>query len=497
MSDQINWIVVVAIALYLICTTLIGVVLKKSVKGIQEFFIAKKNLSLLLIIPLLFGEHAAGASTVGNASDGFKYGLSSTWAVLGIAFSCFLLSGPVLKFYRAMGTQNIITIPGILETRFDRKTRLVLVGIILLVTSILFAMQPVAAASILAPIFNINVAPMAWVACTIFILVTITGGLKGIAWMNLVHSSVMYVAMLIVCFASIKSVGGLGTMTGVLPNTYFSFLQPNFFTVLGWFLGSALSMMVSAPNVGIALGAKTFRDARGGFVIGGALLIPFAIITSLIGLSAKIAVPNILPNTALYSMANNLGSTYSSLISICIIAAVFSTAPAILLAISTTITKDFYCLIKKDATDAEQMFIAKASIIIIGIVATFFGLQARSLLGQILGAAQIRAVAGVVILVSMYWKRMDSSAAFWSLLSGGITASLWHFADNPFNIVPLWPALLVCFLVMIPLTLLSKKPVAEGYLYVEQGIKKLLEDEKNQKPEKASRLSNNDTIKLG
>lgn len=109
-------------------------------------------------------------------------------------------------------------------------------------------------------------------------------------------------------------------MADALPKTYFSFLQPNLLTVLGWVLGSALSMMVSAPNLGIALGAKTLKDARGGFIIGGTLLIPFAIMTSLIGISAKIAVPQISANTALYGMANHLGNVYGSIISVCIIA---------------------------------------------------------------------------------------------------------------------------------------------------------------------------------
>lgn len=477
MNGQINWFVVLAIIIYLGGTTAIAILLRKNVKGVQQYFVARKNLGLLLIIPLLFGEHAAGASTVGNAADGFNYGLSSSWAVLGIAFSCYLLAGPMLKFYRAMGTQNIITIPGILETRFDRKTRVVLVVIILLVTSILFAMQPVAAASILAPIFNLKIPTMAWIVSLIFILVTATGGLKGIAWMNLVHTSIMYIGMIVVFVASVKNVGGFGAMAEALPKTYFSFLQPNLVTVLGWVLGSALSMMVSAPNLGIALGAKTLKDARGGFLIGGSLLIPFALITSMIGISAKIAVPEISANTALYGMANHLGNIYGSLISVCIIAAVFSTAPAILLAISTTVTKDFYCLVKKDATEEQQMFVAKLTVVVIGIVATYFGLSARSLLGQILGAAQIRAVAGVVILISLYWKKLDSDAAFWSLLAGGTVAAVWHFTGNPFNVVPLWPALAVCFAIMIPMTLLSKKPVSDGYIVVQKSIEKLLQDE--------------------
>ena len=128
MSDSISWIVIIAILGYMGVTTFLGVFLKKKVKGVQDYFVAKKNLGVLLIIPLLFGEHAAGASTVGNAADGFKYGISSSWAVIGIALSCFLLSGPVLKFYRAMGQHQKITIPAMVEARFDRKTRMVLMA---------------------------------------------------------------------------------------------------------------------------------------------------------------------------------------------------------------------------------------------------------------------------------------------------------------------------------------------------------------------------------
>lgn len=484
MNSKIDWIVIIAISIYLMGTTVIGILMKKRSKSVQQFFVAKKNLGVLLIIPLLFGEHAAGGSTVGNAAGGYNFGISSTWYVLGISFSCFLLSSPVLKFFRAMGNQNKITIPAIIEARFDRKTRIVLMAITLLVTCILFGLQPIAAAGILAPIFNVNVATMAWIVSIIFIIVTVNGGLKGIAWMNLVHSSIMYLSISIVTFFSIKNLGGISTIAATLPITYFSFLQPDFITILGWFAGSALSMLVSAPNVGIALGARTMEGARKGFIIGGIILIPYAILTSMIGISAKIALPNINPNSCLYAMGDYLGPAYSSLISVGIVAAVFSTAPAILLAISTTITKDFYYLINKDASEDQQMFVAKASIIILGIITTFLGLQAKSILHQVLGAMQIRAVAGFIVIMSILWKRFDSNAAFWSMLFGGATAAFWHFAGSPFNIVPLWPSLAVCIVIMIPLTLLSKKPVADGYIYVQKCIEELLENERLLETEK-------------
>ena len=136
-------------------------------------------------------------------------------------------------------------------------------------------------------------------------------------------------------------------------------------------------------------------------------------------------------------------------------------------------------MMKPEAEEKQQMFVAKLSIVILGFIATYCGLQASSLLGQILGAMQIRAVAGIIIFISIFWKRFDSRAAFWSLLGGGLVAAAWHFAGQPFGIVPLWPALLVCFAIMLPLVLTGSKEPSKGSVFVDESVKRLLQEEEN------------------
>ena len=40
---------------------------------------------------------------------------------------------------------------------------------------------------------------------------------------------------------------------------------------------------------------------------------------------------------------------------------------------------------------------------------------------------------------------------------------IWHFTGNPYGIQPMWPGAIVCLLIMIPMTLLSKEKVSPGY----------------------------------
>lgn len=91
------------------------------------------------------------------------------------------------------------------------------------------------------------------------------------------------------------------------------------------------------------------------------------------------------------------------------------------------------------------------------------GINARSILNNMLGAFQIRSIVGVVLLVALVWPRVNSRSAFWSMLCGGAVSAFWFFTGSPFGIAPLWPGTFVGIAVLIPLTLMNKEKISEGY----------------------------------
>ncbi len=451
---------------YLMVTMFIGLSLLKKNSGIAEYLVAKRNMGAFLVAALLFGELLSGASSVGKATEGFNSGFSAVWINWGAALGCSMaVVFGVTKLYRVFGEKKgIMSVPEAYRLLFDQKTSIVMLVILVLVYGIIFSLQPLAAASILGPMFRIDIKIMAIIVGLILTAITFSGGLRGLATMNVVHASVMFFGMAVVAVSSVNHAGGWYSLADNLPNSYFSFLQPDIWTVIAWALGTAFSFLCAASLAGTALGAKNEGAANKGIIWASIMVIPYAIMPALIGMAAKVAYPDMNPATALFSMANAVSPMMGGIVSIAVIAAIFSTAPSLILIVSTVLTRDFYKgILNPEATDRQQLVFSRSLVIIIGLFGTLLGMNATSILNTALGAFQIRAFAGVILIIMLFWPRVTKDAAFWSLLVGGSLAAIWHFAGNPFGIQPLWPSFGVGLILLMGLTLLSKEKVSEGY----------------------------------
>lgn len=455
--SNIFWVV-----LYFAITAGIGLYMMRKQSSVSETFVAKRELSWVLIIPLLFAEMIAGAGTVGNAGDAFKYGISAVWMNWGMSIGVIFVLLTVSVFYTVMGKRkNVMSVPEAFKYRFDQKTRLVMLAILVLVYLMLFAMQPIAAASILSPMLGMSKMTLVWIMGGLFILLTVTGGMRGLAWMNVLHSAVMYGGLGIVAYVSIKAAGGMGHMQAVLPAGFFSFDKPNLGIVIGTALGTCLSYACASTVVASIFGAKGMGEVKKGFW-GAAIAVGiFALFPALIGMAGKVIMPGAAANSVLYTMANYSGNVYGVLAAMGVLAAILSTAPGLLLIVATMMSRDFYRLFKPDADEKQEMNFARISMVVVGLLATFMGMNATSILSGLVGAFNIRAIAGLVLVVAIFWPRVDSRAAFWSMLVGGILAGVWHFAGNPYGISSLWPSLIVGVPILLVLTMMAP-PVSEG-----------------------------------
>ncbi len=469
--SNIFWVV-----FYFVVTAGIGLFMMKRQSSVSETFVAKRELTWVLIIPLLFAEMIAGAGTVGNAGDAFKYGISAVWMNWGMSLGVLFVLYTVTVFYTIMGKRkNVMSVPEAFKYRFDQKTRMVMLAILVLVYIMLFAMQPIAAASILSPMLGMDKMTLVWIMGGLFILLTVTGGMRGLAWMNVLHSAVMYGGLGIVAFVSVKAAGGIGHMQQALPAGFFEFTKPNMSIVIGTALGTCLSYACASTVVASIFGAKSLGEIKKGFW-GAAIAVGiFALFPALIGMAAKVIMPNASASSVLYTMANYSGNVYGVLAAMGVLAAILSTAPGLLLLVATMLSRDFFRLFKPNADEKQEMNFARISMVIVGIIATYMGMNATSILNGLVGAFNIRAIAGLVLVVAIFWPRVDSRAAFWSMLVGGILAGAWHFSGNPYGISSLWPSLIAGVPILLILTMMAP-PVSEGHKEYER----LLEEGKAQ-----------------
>ena len=460
---------------YFIITTAAGKIMNgKGDNSIQHFFVAKKHLGIGLTVALMFGEMVAGSSTVGNAASAFKMGLSSVWTNWGMVLGVLVFVFCTAKFYRRAGHFGVMSVPEAFAFRFDKRVRLVVLVIIMFVYGIIFSQQPIAAAALLSSMLGVNKAVLAWIVGILFAYMALHG-LKGIAGMNVIHSLVMFAGMFVVSFLAVGKAGGLAYMMANTPAHYFTVTYPDKITVAAQVLGAAFSMILSSTVVNCCLGAESLKTAKSGIVWSGILVIPFALMPALIGIAGFVTMPDAQAGNIIYTMAESVHPVFSGIVSMAVLAAILSTGPGLLLSLSATLTRDFYMLVRPQASEKEQIRFSKGSIVVMALVATGFGLTTSSILTQILGAFQIRSVAGVVLIIALVWKQVSNRAAFWSILIGGILAGVWHFSGNPFGIQPFWAAVPASVVILTVLTMLKKEKISPDYLAYYNKIKDVSE----------------------
>lgn len=204
------------------------------------------------------------------------------------------------------------------------------------------------------------------------------------------------------------------------------------------------------------------KIAKNALRICAVLILPFAACLVLIGMCCRIIVPEGSANAVLFDVAQSFNPACYVLIGMSVLAATFSTAPASLLSIITTLNNDIYCKLRKNASQREQKIFVNAGVVVWTVIWIMIGKNAASILGQLTGATQIKSVASVILLISLYWKRVGRNSGFYSLLTGSVVAMGWHLAGNPFGIQPLWPSLAISLVLLVILTLLAPAPVSES-----------------------------------
>ena len=145
------------------------------------------------------------------------------------------------------------------------------------------------------------------------------------------------------------------------------------------------------------------------------------------------------------------------MLSIGVIAAVISTTPGTLLAKGATVTRDLFLLIRPEASERAQMLCSRIAMVALSIGTTFFALTQPSILGLLVKMSQVRMILAALLLVSVLWRRIHPTAAFWTGLVGCVTGFAWFFAGSPFDMEPLWPSLGIGLVTLI-ITSLIKRP---------------------------------------
>lgn len=468
-----------SIQLFIVCVyiaLLFGIsfyVKRRADKGSAEYLFAGRKLGPALIAVNITGLAVGAASTVGVAENAFRVGMAAGWYNAAWSAGAIVMGLVAAGKLRAM---KISTIPEFFEKYYDTKGRVISAVGLVIIMSVITALQYLAGGAILAAllpdIFSFKAGMM--VSAVVFIGITLIGGLWSSGLSNIVSVILIYAGILYSCIAAVGNAGGIDAIAAQLP-TNMDWLDPlagiPLAVIIGWFIVMITQAITAQGPVQIACGARDAKTARKGFILGGILIFPIGFLCALLGIVAKVSFPDITATMALPKVIMSLNPVASGTTLAALWAADVSTACTILLGAGTLFSQDIYKrFINPGVSDDKFVTVNRITIFAVGLVTLWFAFNAAGILKTMIAGLSMTTALTCVFLFTVFAPGLcRRSSAFYTTLVGLLGLVVWEFVPALHVLQHIiyfeW---LICIVTFLLVAVIDKTPIKVPELVEEE-----------------------------
>lgn len=458
------------VIIYFILMIAIGLVTKKWISSMSDFFISGREVSATAIglglAAIMFSGATLPAISGLAITRGLWIGSLYMW---GWAAGILVFGSTIAPAIRRSG---VYTLPEWAHIRFDEKTRTVVaIATSLAAFGALFA-QVVGLGNNLTALTGIpywGTTLIVTVLCTFYMY---AGGFWALSISDMAHMIVIMIALIFSVIYLITQVGDPATVfAGVAGADWrvFSFIGkcdwslrfPSIPSLLfGWFL----TMLGCQYYWMRAVGGRSEKTVKRGYYLS-------ALITTLFGstLLAGFGIyalymfgeGNFQSGTAFGMIVKSLPVGLDGLMLVAMVAACMSTFSTALLGVSSPLLRDVYQRFFRPNATAEELVMPSRMITVgVAVVAWITALLWKQSAALALAALWAFSVpTAVVVFLGHYWKRVTPLAAFWGVTIGIVVNIIWYFAPGQLwakYAHTMWVGLFASLIVTLVITFVSK-----------------------------------------
>lgn len=453
----------ITFGLYLAAMVVIGFVAWRRTRDFDDYILGGRSLGGYVTALSAGASDMSGWLLMGLPGAIYLTGLSEAWIAVGLVVGAYLnwrfVAGP-LRLYTERSA-DALTLPDYFTTRFGQdagengKLLRVVSALVILVFFALYAASGiVAGARLFESVFGMPYAQALWWGAAATIAYTLIGGFLAVSWTDTVQATLMIFALILTPVIVMVAVGG--------PQASIAITSHHAPEKLAWIGAGGAIAVVSALAWGLgyfgqphilarfmaAQSVRTIPQARRigmtwmmlcllGAVLVGFFGIPY--FTSHPGQAGPVSAN---PERVFIQLAELLFNPWiAGVLLSAILAAVMSTLSCQLLVCSSALTEDFYRgFVRPAASERELVWVGRAMVALVALVAIFIARDPESrVLGLVSYAwAGFGAAFGPVVLLSLFWRRMNGWGALAGIVVGAATVILWkHYAGSAlYEIVP-------------------------------------------------------------
>ncbi|GIT99797.1 sodium/proline symporter [Sulfurovum sp. TSL6] len=416
---------------------------------------------------------SAGASDMSGwlllGLPGMMYsdGIVGSWIAVGLILGAYLNWHYVAKPLRVYThhLDDSITIPDYLANRFEdngHMLRVITAVVILIFYTLYTSSGLVGGAKLFEATFNIAYSDALLVGSFVIVSYTFLGGYNAVSWTDFIQGILMMLALVITPIVVVSELGGVSSAMTAIESIDPSHLNMvsgasliSVISLLAWGLGyfgqpHILVRFMSIRDENETHKAKTIGMTWMILSILGSLSVGFFGFAYVAANGIDLADSEKIFITLSQLVFN---PWIAGFLLAAILAAIMSTVDSQLLVSSSVLTRDVYhAIIHKDASDKELVWIGRATVIMIALIAWYISADENSSVLKLVSYAWagFGAAFGPLIILSLYSRNITKFGAISGMIVGALTVIIWkELQGGIFDIFELLPGFVLSWIAIL------------------------------------------------
>ena len=459
---------------YLLCILFVGFVAYKATQSHSDYILGGRQLSPAVTALSVGASDMSGWLLLGLPGAIYLSGAGEVWIGVGLvagAWINWLLVARRLRVYTEQANDSQ-TLPDFLANRFADNSgmlRLVAATAILIFFTFYTASGLVGGAKLFDKVFGLPYEVALVIGTLVIVSYTFVGGFFAVSWTDFFQGILMLLALLLVPAVVLSDVGGWDAATAKIDPQMLSFAPSagliGVISLLAWGLGyfGQPHILVRFMAIRSAADVPVSRRIAMGWMV---LSLIGALATGLVGAAYFADAPLTDAETVFIFLSKAAFNPWiGGILIAAILSAIMSTVDSQLLVCSSVITEDFYRpWIRPKANDRELLWIGRAAVIAIAVLAMIIAADKDSTVLALVGYAWagFGAAFGPLVLLSLFWRGYTRNGAIASIIVGAVTVIGWsQISGGIFDLYEIVPGFVFAALAGVIVSKLGNAPSSD------------------------------------
>ncbi len=477
-SSQLQVLDLVIIAAYLVLLVVLGVVVVRKVKNMDDYYVAGRSFGPIVLMASVCATIIGGSGLMGRAGVAYSSGFKAILTAIPYLLGMFIFSGMSGRISKVGFQYNVSSIPELFERRFGRTAKIILAAMLAFTMMGTVASQVTATATIISMLggeIGISYETGAVIACIVFIIYTATSGLFGVVYTDVLQFFMLVIFVyLLIPAASLIQTGGISNFLANLdPDLVTPYINGD---IVGDIVTYLVFTMAGAEMWQRAFAARDQKSAKKGMFLGTAVYGVTIFLVFFMGIAAHQIIGDdvlaqygstdaVVPALAIAVLPVGLtGLALAGILSV-----IMSTADSYLLVSVQTCVRDIGKTFFPDMKEKRELLLSRICAVVLSVGALLIALYIQNAYNILMFAWSFYAAsAGLPAFAALYWKKATAPGIIAGMVSGFVVCVGWKLAGQPFGLGATVPGTIACAIALVAVSLATCKSHPSVFLDVKK-----------------------------